>query len=102
MAEKVYTYSTEDVTAVERIVDNGKVRINHLSLVGGESVDSHATPDAAHFIVTKGTLSLKLNDREEVQYPEGSIIAIKADTMLAISNRHTTTMHLFVIKTDIS
>ncbi|NLA92465.1 MAG: hypothetical protein GX842_03355 [Spirochaetales bacterium] len=102
MPEKVYSFSTDDVTAVERIVNNEDVRINHLSLVGGESVDPHATAEAAHFIVTKGVLSLRLNEGIEEQYPEGSIIAIKAGSMLAISNRHTMTMHLFVIKTDIS
>jgi len=99
MLETLYTFSTEDVTRVERIVDNPGVRINHLSLAKGESVDPHPTPEAAHFIITKGVLGLKLNDQEQKQYPEGSIIAIPAKTMLAITNLGEETMHLFVIKT---
>ncbi len=102
MPEKIYTFSTDDVTAVERIVNNEDLRINHLSLAGGESVDPHATAEAAHFIVTQGVLSLRLNEGIEEQYPTGSLIAVKAGSMLAISNRHPMTMHLFVIKTDIS
>ena len=102
MADKVYKFSTGDVTAVERIVEGEAVRINHLSLEGGKSVDPHTTAEAAHFIVTEGVLSLKLNDGEETDYPKGSIIAIKAGSMMAISNRRTATMHLFVIKTGAS
>ncbi|MDD4218759.1 MAG: hypothetical protein PHR10_01040 [Sphaerochaetaceae bacterium] len=99
MIETLYTFSTDDTTRVERIVNQPCVRINHLSLAQGESVDPHPTPEAAHFIITRGVLGLKLNDQEQKSYPEGSIIAIPAKTMLAITNLGQETMHLFVIKT---
>ena len=99
MIETLYTFSIEDATRVERIVDRPGVRINHLSLATGESVDPHPTPEAAHFIITRGTLGLKLDDQEQKRYSEGTIIAIPAKTMLNMTNLGEETMHLFVIKT---
>ncbi|OHD30936.1 MAG: hypothetical protein A2Y31_11285 [Spirochaetes bacterium GWC2_52_13] len=99
MIEKVYSYSVADATAVERIVGGPDVRINHLSLAAGESLDPHPTPEAAHMIVTRGVLGITLNDQEQHRYGEGSIVAIPANTMLGIANSGDVTMHLFVIKT---
>ena len=99
MIGKNYTYSTKDETAVERIVAESDVRINHLSLVEGGSVDPHRTAEAAHMIITRGVLGLTLDDREQGRYPEGSIVGIPAGTMLGIANIGEGTMHLFVIKT---
>lgn len=99
MIEKVYAYSTEDMTAVERIVGGPAVRINHLSLGHGESVDPHPTAEAAHMIITRGVLGLTLDSQEEHQYAEGAIVGIPANTNLGIRNAGEGTMHLFVIKT---
>ncbi len=98
MIEKTYAYSTADATTVERIVAEGGVRINHLSLAEGQSVDPHKTAEAAHMIVTKGVLGLSLDDRQQHRYPEGSIVGIPAGTLLGIANVGEGTMHLFVIK----
>ncbi|MGI6432961.1 MAG: cupin domain-containing protein [Sphaerochaetaceae bacterium] len=100
MIENVYTFSTEELTHVERIVQQENLRINHLSLAVGDAVDPHPTPEAAHMIVTSGTLALKLNDQEQKHYPAGSIIGIPANTMLHIANGGNKAMHLFVIKTE--
>jgi quercetin dioxygenase-like cupin family protein len=99
MIENTYVFSTADETAVERIVAGPGVRINHLSLAEGQSVDAHRTAEAAHMIITRGVLGLKLDEQEEHRYPEGSIVGIPAGTMLGISNIGEGTMHLFVIKT---
>ena len=98
MIEHVYAYSTADATAVERIVGGPDVRINHLSLAEGQSVDPHPTAEAAHMIITRGVLGLTLDDQEEHQYAEGAIVAIPANTLLGIRNAGPATMHLFVIK----
>lgn len=98
MIEKVYAYSIADTTAVERIVGGPQVRINHLSLAVGESVDPHPTAEAAHMIITRGTLGLTLNEQEEHSYAEGAIVEIPEQTLLGIRNAGNETMHLFVIK----
>lgn len=99
MLENTYEFSTADVTTVERIVSADGVRINHLSLAQGQSVDPHQTADSAHMIITKGVLGLTLDDQEQHSYPAGSIVGIPAGTMLGIANIGEGTMHLFVIKT---
>ncbi len=98
MIEKVYSFSTADETAVERIVNENGTIINYLSLAKGEKVDPHPTAEAAHMIVVRGTLAIKLNDQERHSYSEGSIIGIPANTLLDITNGGDQTMHLFVIK----
>lgn len=98
MIEQVYTYSTADATAVERIIGGPNVRINHLSLAVGDAVDPHETAEAAHMILTRGVLGLTLDQQEEHTYTEGDIVAIPGKTLLEIRNAGETTMHLFVIK----
>ncbi len=98
MIETIYHFHTEESTKVERIVDDSGVRINHLVLVKGAGADPHPTPDDAHMIVTKGTLSIALNDQESHEYGEGSIIKIPAKTMMNIKNNGEETLHVFVIK----
>jgi quercetin dioxygenase-like cupin family protein len=98
MIETVYAYSTEDATAVERIVGGPQVRINHLSLAIGELVDPHKTAESAHMIITRGELGLTLDDQEEHIYAEGAIVGVPEGTLLGIRNSGKTTMHLFVIK----
>ena len=99
MIETVYAYNTEDNTVVERIVGGPEVRINHLGLAIGETVEPHPTAESAHMIITRGVLGLTLNDQEEHLYAEGAIIGIPAQTLLGIRNAGEQAMHLFVIKT---
>ena len=100
MIETIFNFSVEDKTTVERIIAQQGLRINHLSLAKGDSIDPHTTNEAAYMIVTKGILALTLNDQEQKRYPEGTIIKIPANTLLGIANKGSGTMHLFVIKTE--
>ncbi|MFA5570035.1 MAG: hypothetical protein ACOX0W_02675 [Sphaerochaetaceae bacterium] len=100
MIETLYQYTTGDVDSVERIVKQDNLQINHLSLVEGGSVDPHTTAEAAHMIITRGVLGLKLNDQKRKEFPVGSIVAIPENTLLDITNAGKGTMHLFVIKTE--
>ena len=98
MIETQYSFNTADETTIERIVEDFGVRINKLTLAGNQSAPAHPTAEAAHMIVTEGTLSIALDDQEPHDYHEGSIIGIPAGTMMSISNNRETTLHAFVIK----
>jgi quercetin dioxygenase-like cupin family protein len=98
MIETLYSYHTGDTTKIERVVEDSGVRINVLTLAVGAAADPHPTPDDAHMIVSKGTLSVALGDQESVTYSEGSIIKIPAHTMMKLANGGSTVLRVFVIK----
>ena len=98
MIEKEYSFNTGDETTIERIVEASGVRINKLTLAAGEGAPAHPTPEDAHMIVVKGTLSIALGDQEPHEYETGKIIGIPGGTMMSITNNSTETLHVFVIK----
>ncbi|NCB01277.1 MAG: hypothetical protein EOM67_03810 [Spirochaetia bacterium] len=98
MIETVYTYHTGDNTKIERIIEDGGVRINLLTLGAGEGADPHPTPDDAHMIVAKGTLNVALGEQDFHTYEEGTIIKIPANTMMNLKNGGSTVLRVFVIK----
>ena len=98
MIETVYSYHTGETTKVERVVEDGGVRINVLTLAVNEAADPHPTPEDAHMIVSKGTLKVALGDQEFTTYSEGSIIKIPANTMMNLTNGGNSVLRIFVIK----
>ncbi len=98
MIEKVYSFFTGDEMNIDRIVEDCGVRINKLTLPAGGGAPAHPTPDDAHMIVARGTLTIALADQEAHSYEEGKIIRIPGGTMMQISNKGDSTLHLFIIK----
>ncbi len=98
MIEKEYSFNTGDNTTIERIVEDCGVRINKLTLAEGEGAPTHPTPDDAHLIVVKGTLSIALAEQEPHLYEAGKIIRIPGGTVMTINNGGEGSLHLFVIK----
>lgn len=95
---KTYTFSTTKELTVEKLILDKALVINQLILPPGEVVTPHKTANRAYMIVTAGTLSLQTDESAQTEYPAGTIVAITANTMLAISNQGDSTMRLFVVK----
>lgn len=95
---KRYTFTTTAELTIEKLIQDDQLVINQLILPPGESVAPHKTANRAYMIVTAGTLSLQTDELPEEHYLEGTIVAIQAGTMLAISNRGDSPMRLFVVK----
>ncbi len=98
MAEKLYGYKKGDEKVIERIIEDDNVAINHMILRRSESLPEHYSNSSVYMIVVRGQVSLKLDDREEHSYPEGSIINIPYQTKMNVSNQHDEIMEIFVVK----
>ncbi len=98
MIEKVYAYSRTDSRALEKIVDDERVNINHIVVEPGGEVPVHVSNSFVHQIVVRGALSLSLEDGPFRTHPAGSIVAVPFNQKMAIRNRGEDILEFFVVK----
>jgi quercetin dioxygenase-like cupin family protein len=98
MIEKLYSFSSGDHKVIERIVEDDYVAINHMILGKADALPEHYANSHVSMLVIRGTVTLRLDDQAEHQYPAGSIIAIPYRTKMNVSNQHAAVLEFFVIK----
>ncbi len=98
MLENEYRFTETDAFTMEKIVDDERVNINHIVVGPGEAVPVHVSNSYVHQIVTRGTLSLSLEDGPEESHPASSIVAVPYNLKMAIRNRGDETLEFFVVK----
>lgn len=98
MVEKVYNFSFSDEALIEKIIEDENVAINHVVLSGGDSFPTHLSNSNVYMIILRGSISLSLNDQEEIQYTKGDIINIPIHTEMTISNKTTDLLEMFIVK----
>ena len=98
MIETEYTYSDTTSMAMEKIVDDERVNINHIVVPPGEAVPTHASNSYVHQIIVRGTLSLSLDDEEFHHHEAGTIVAVPFNTKMVIQNQGEETLEFFVVK----
>jgi quercetin dioxygenase-like cupin family protein len=64
----------------------------------GEALPEHYANSNVYMIVSRGAVSLQLNDQDTHVYPHGSIITIPFKTKMNVSNSNDETLELFVLK----
>ena len=98
MIETEYTYSDTTSMAMEKIVDDERVNINHIVVPPGEAVPTHASNSYVHQIIVRGTLSLSLEDQEFHHHEAGTIVAVPFNKKMVIQNQGEETLEFFVVK----
>lgn len=98
MLEKIYKFSTEDNKAVERLIDDDPVLINHMVFPKGNGLPEHYSNSNVYMIVVRGTLTLKLEEQEPHLYTAGEIINIPYHTKMNVNNFNDEVLELFVVK----
>lgn len=98
MIETVRTFSTADTKAIEKIIQNGHVHINHVVLGKGEALPHHAANAHAHLIVVRGAVTLGLDAQDIHTYPAGSIVSVPCGTSMDVSNQGNGALAFFIVK----
>lgn len=98
MVESKFNFNLTDEKAIELIIDEEHVAINHMVLPGGEALPEHNANSNVHMIVVRGKLTLKLEGQEEHVHPAGSIVAIPYQTRMHPQNKDDEVLEFFVIK----
>lgn len=98
MVEKQIVYTISQEKVIERLIEDDNVAINHMILRNGEALPEHHANSHVYMVVTRGEVSLRLNDQESHAYPSGSIMLIPYQTKMNVSNQQEDTLELFVVK----
>ncbi|MDL2212225.1 cupin domain-containing protein [Erysipelotrichaceae bacterium OttesenSCG-928-M19] len=96
--ETVYNFNCSKTKIIEQLVDNDEVMINHIILNRGEALPEHNSNSNVYLIIIRGTLFIKLADKQTKQYKAGSIINVPYDIKMNISNNNEEQLEFFVIK----
>lgn len=98
MIEKNFPYTLAESKTIERVLDEEAIAINHMILPQGDRLPEHDANSHVYMIVTRGTISLQLDDQEAHHYGAGSILNIPFKTRMNVINTHEETAELFVVK----
>jgi len=98
MTEKAHSFQKIDQKVIEKIIDEDVVNINHMVLPQGERLPQHYTNSNVFMIVSRGMVTLILNDSEPHSYIAGNIIEIPYNTKMDVLNNHPDVLELFVVK----
>lgn len=98
MIEKTYKFSQTEEKIIERIVDDENINLNHMILRNGESLPEHYSNSNVYMIITKGIMSIKLDEQDFKDYKIGDILNIPYDTKMNVTNQNEQLLEFFVVK----
>lgn len=98
MVETLHNFTLTDGKLIERILEDDNVGINHMVLPKGDALPEHYSNSHVYMVVTRGTVTLRLDRQENHDYPKGSIINIPYKTKMNVFNQYDDIVELFVIK----
>lgn len=98
MLEKNFKYSIENNKAIEKIINDDNLHLNHMVLNKDEGLPEHFSNSNVYMIVIRGTLSIQLDEQDVHEYVKGDILNIPYKTKMNVGNKHDETLEIFVIK----
>lgn len=98
MLETVYGYSITESKAIERIIQNDHVHINHVVLGPGDALPRHGANAQVYLILVRGAVTLSLGDQEAHAYSAGSIVMVPYGTAMRLSNEGNAALEFFIVK----
>lgn len=96
--ETIYSFSKSAETLIEKIIDDDAAMINQIILNKGDIVPKHKANSNVYLIITKGTITLHLDEDKTVEECDGHIINIPYGTEMEITNQHEKQLSFFVVK----
>lgn len=98
MLENLYKYTTADDKAIEKLIADENVNVNHFVFNKDQGLPEHFSNSNVYMIVIRGTLSLKLDDQETHLYVKGDMLNIPFNVKMNVGNKHDDVLEMFVIK----
>lgn len=99
MPEIVYGYSQKTNKTFEKLIDDDHLIINHIVLPKGDGLPDHLTNSNVYLLITKGELTIRMQNKESRTYSAGQIVNIPYLEQMNMSNTQDLPTELFVIKT---
>lgn len=98
MIENVFSMSTSNEKAVEKLIMDENVHYIHMVFNKDEGLPEHFSNSNVYMTVVRGRLSIGLAEQEIHVYPAGTLLKIPVDTKMNVRNLHEETLELIVVK----
>ena len=98
MIEKKYEFKVSEEKVIEKIVDDDNLVINHMVFTKNSGLPEHYSNSNVYLIITKGRMTIILNDGEPTVYEKGSIVNVPFKTKMNIRNLSDEILEFFVVK----
>lgn len=98
MIETVFEMTREKSKTVNKIILDENLHYIHMVFNKDEGLPEHLSNSNVYMTVVKGTLSIQLNDQEDHEYPESSILKIPIKTKMNVRNKYNDILELIVVK----
>ncbi len=98
MVEKVLHYSTDDETAVEKIIMDENINYIHMIFNKDKGLPEHFSNSNVYMTIIRGVLSIRLDDQGIHEYTKGDILQIPYNTKMNVKNLHEDVLELIVVK----
>lgn len=98
MIEQVFSLSTSDDKAVEKVLFDENVHYLHMVFNKDEGLPEHFSNSNVYMTVVRGKLSIGLNDQEVHEYDRSTLLKIPFQTKMNVKNLHDETLELIIVK----
>ncbi len=98
MLEQIFKMSTGNEKAVERVIQDENIHYIHMVFNKNEGMPEHFSNSTVYMTVVRGMLSLQLNEQENHEYNNGTILKIPFNTKMNVRNLHDETLELIIVK----
>ncbi len=98
MIEKVTEYIISGEDYLKNLVTGDSLIINHVVMKPGQSFPAHVTENNVYIIISKGEISIKLDNQPAHAYKNGQMVSIPHGVVSGLSNPSEVQTELFVVK----
>lgn len=96
--EKRYQYTITEEEIFENIFKDEKLLMNHAVIPPGKVFPKHKTDAIVYALITKGELSVTLENQEPKTFKAGQLVNIPKGVDSELGNRGEELLELFVVK----
>ena len=98
MIEQTFALSRGNDKAVEKIIFDENIHYLHMVFNTNEGLPEHFSNSNVYMTVVRGRLSIGLNDQSYHVYEAGTLLKIPFQTKMNVTNLHSETLELIVVK----
>lgn len=96
--QQVYRFSRTEKKTIEKIIDDEHTAINHAILPNGEGLPEHFSNSNVYLIITRGIMTLRLDDGEVRTHIHGEIVFVPYNSKMNLKNLEDEILEFFIVK----
>ena len=98
MIEQTFALSRGNDKVVEKTIFDENIHYLHMVFNTNEGLPEHFSNSNVYMTVVRGRLSIGLNDQSYHVYEAGTLLKIPLQTKMNVTNLHSETLELIVVK----